>query len=100
MIDHATQAHLAAVRMRFANQMPAHVAQMRADWLALTAVDPVPAEGVEQMLHSVQRLEESAVTFAYAELGDAARALEVALRQGVSPARRAEVELLISKLWP
>lgn len=100
MIDHATQAHLAAVRTRFANQMPAHVAQMRADWLALSAVDPVPAAAVEQMLQSVQRLEESAVTFVYAELGDAARALEAALRQGVNPTRRAEVDRLIGNLWP
>jgi len=99
MIDHATQAHLAAVRARFANQMPGRVEQLRAEWHAL-AESSQSAAALGQMLHNVQRLEESAVTFAYPELGDAARALEQALRLGPSPERRAEVDALIGKLWP
>ena len=103
MIDHATQARLTAVRTRFAKQMPAHVAQLRADWdaLCLGAGEHGDVNAMKHFEQSVHRLIESSATFAYDELGIAASRLNVALRDfGGDPGRRGEIDVLIAALWP
>ncbi len=100
MIDHATLARLAAVRSRFAHQMPAHVAQMRSEWAALMDGHEGDDAARQHLIHSVQRLIESAATFGYDNLGVAARRLEAALRQVERDAgERDAIDRLISDLW-